>query len=227
MIALMRVMMQVLCKIRWMVLTATLCLAICSAISGTWRHDPVPGTSLSSSSANPQFAIADLDGDRSPDFATIELQRTDSQRNFYSIRVRLTSGSQKSFGVTAPSGGLQIVPRDVNGDSVPDLLVSAFRRPIAVLINDGHGNFTSASPAAFPELVWETPVQWGARSDKDRERSVLILPRTPVGESRQRTEPSRPLRSVRLLSSRPCAAVSLQCFPPYLSRPPPFFALHS
>jgi hypothetical protein len=221
--------MRILSPTRWVVLTAALCLAIGSALGGNSRRNPVPGTSTSSSSASPQFAIADLDGDHSPDFATIEVQRTGSERNHYSIRVRLTSGSEKSFAVTAPIGGLQIVPRDVNGDSVPDLLVSAvgFRRPIAVLINDGHGNFTSANPAAFPKLVWEMPGQWGARPDRIRDRFALILPRVSAGESEQRNGPSGPLRSARLVSRSRRAVASLASFPPYFGRPPPFSTLHS
>lgn len=220
--------MRVLSSTRWVVLTAALCVVISSAPAGNWWRNPVPSIS-SSSSASPQLAIADLDGDHSPDFATVEVQQTGSQSNHYSIRVRLTSGSQASFGVTAPTGGLQIVPRDVNGDSVPDLVVSAigFRQPIAVLINDGHGNFTSASPAAFPKLVWETPVQWGARPNKLRERSVPILPRISADESAQSNELSRPVRSARLFPSSRRAMASVASFPPYFGRPPPFFTLHS
>lgn len=106
---------------------------------------------------NSDFAIADFDGDRKPDLATVEVQRTGSALNArYSIRFELTDGATQNFGVTAPAGGLQIVARDVNGDSFLDLLVRTAwqHKDVAVLLNDGHGNFTLAEPPAFPGSMW-------------------------------------------------------------------------
>ena len=66
---------------------------------------------------NASFAIADFDGDRKPDFATVEQKGSASDTTRYSIRLQLTAGATQVFGVSAPAGGLQIVARDVNGDN--------------------------------------------------------------------------------------------------------------
>jgi hypothetical protein len=107
--------------------------------------------------ANPDFAIADFDGDRKPDLATVEMERGISPaRAHYSIRLKLTSGDSQVLGVIAPAGGLQIVARDVNGDHMLDLLVSTAwqHEQIAVFLNDGHGNFTLAPTGEFSALSY-------------------------------------------------------------------------
>jgi hypothetical protein len=107
--------------------------------------------------ANPDFAIADFDGDRKPDLATVEMERSaSSARARYSIRLKLTSGDSQVFGLTAPAGGLQIVARDVNGDNALDLLISTTwqHQQVAVILNDGHGNFTLTAPGGFFTSNW-------------------------------------------------------------------------
>jgi hypothetical protein len=109
------------------------------------------------------FAVADFDGDRKPDLATVEMENGASTGDArYYIRFRLATGDTQVFGVTAPAGGLQVVATDVNGDNAVDLLVStAWRHErVAVFLNDGHGNFTPVRPEAFPvvssvEMYWE------------------------------------------------------------------------
>jgi hypothetical protein len=97
------------------------------------------------------FAIADFDGDNLPDFATVETGLIGTSRARYWIGFRMSAGTQQMIGVNAPVGGLEIVSRDVNGDNVIDLVVSAawLKSPVAVLVNDGHGNFSIRDPAAF------------------------------------------------------------------------------
>ena len=60
------------------------------------------------------------------------------------------------IGVNAPLGGLNITSRDVDGDQSLDLIVTTawLNQPVAVLLNDGHGNFTLTDPSAFPAIVW-------------------------------------------------------------------------
>lgn len=128
------------------------------AASGPAQHTP-----NSSPILNLYFAIADFDGDRKPDLATVEVQKASSSRNTqYSIRFQLTAGIPQVFGISAPAGGLQIVARDVNGDDALDLLVSTMwqHQQVAVLLNDGHGNFTLAEPGAYPASLWECEYQW-------------------------------------------------------------------
>ncbi|MGB7284963.1 MAG: VCBS repeat-containing protein [Candidatus Acidiferrum sp.] len=134
------------------------------------------GSANSSPRFNAVFAIADFDGDCKPDFATVESQDGGSSRTTrYSIRFRLTAGPAQSFGVSAPAGGLQIVARDVNGDDALDLLVSTawLHQQVAVLLNDGHGNFTLAKANAFPGAVWESEAFWESKAGAFCESAVL------------------------------------------------------
>jgi hypothetical protein len=114
--------------------------------------------------AHPDFAIADFDGDREPDLATVEMERGSSSGHaHYSIRLKLTSGDSQVLGLTAPPGGLQIVARDVNGDNVLDLLISTAwqDQQIAIFLNDGHGNFTLAAPG-FSALSSGSDDEWSS-----------------------------------------------------------------
>ncbi|MHB8502585.1 MAG: FG-GAP repeat domain-containing protein [Candidatus Acidiferrales bacterium] len=148
-------------------------LILCLVLGAAGRiHAAGTSTNHSPNSSpefNSVFAIADFDGDRKPDLATVEIQNgNSSSATRYSIRFRMTAGAAQSFGVSAPAGGLQIVARDVNGDDALDLLVSTtwMHQQVAVLLNDGHGNFTLAKPGAFPALGWksETVCESGAVS---------------------------------------------------------------
>lgn len=101
------------------------------------------------------FAIADFDGDNRPDLATVETGLIDASHARYWIGFRMSAGVRQTIGVNAPIGGLEIASRDVNGDNIVDLVVSTawLKSPIAVLVNDGHGNFTIRDPAAFSSAL--------------------------------------------------------------------------
>jgi len=134
-------------------------------------------TASSSALASAQFAIGDFDGDRIPDLATVEAKPNGTQGDSrYSIRLQLTSGAAQVFGLTAPAGGLQIVAQDINGDNALDVLVRTAwqHQAIAVLLNDGHGNFTLADPGAFAASMQEHETQWGAGSIAFSENGVLV-----------------------------------------------------
>ncbi len=98
------------------------------------------------------FAIADFDGDLNPDVASIQAVAGNSGKTDYWIQLQLSAAGRRSIRIFAPSGGLHIEARDVNGDHTVDLVVStAWRRqPVAIFLNDGHGSFSRAEPAAFP-----------------------------------------------------------------------------
>ena len=99
-----------------------------------------------------QFAIADFDGDSRPDIATVDVGQSSALATRYWIGFRLSTGSQQTVGIAAPTGGLQLRSRDVNGDNYPDLIITTLwtGQPVAVLLNDGRGNFTRSEPSAFP-----------------------------------------------------------------------------
>jgi hypothetical protein len=148
---------------------------------------------------NSYFAIADFDGDQKPDLATVEIQKGSSSRStLYSIRFQLSTGDSQVFGVTAPAGGLQIVARDVNGDNALDVLVSTawLHEQVAVLLNDGHGNFTLAEPDAFPEDSWPCETLWKSATIPPCESAALVRFQYSAGEFEERSEfsgfPSRP-----------------------------------
>src|SRR5438105_6355315 len=99
-----------------------------------------------------QFAIGDFDGDRQPDVATVEIARFNTLRSRYWVSFQLSRGRLQTIGVTGPGGGLVLLARDVNGDRALDLvLVTPWRHElIAVLLNDGEGNFSPADPTQVP-----------------------------------------------------------------------------
>src|SRR5216683_3210378 len=94
-----------------------------------------------------QFAIADFDGDSRPDLATVQAGVSSSWDAHYWIAFQLSSGPRQTLGITAPTGGLQITSRDVNGDSFLDVVVTTAwtNRPVAVLLNDGQGRYRRPS----------------------------------------------------------------------------------
>jgi len=139
-------------KIAWL-----LGFSLALSVSFGCGHQSPSGGSAARSAARSvgtPFAIADLDGDQRPDIAVVELQRGLATSARYSIRLQLTAKPESSISVDGPLGGLDITARDVNGDDVADLVVTTEldARLVAVLVNDGHGNFSVAPPEDYPEL---------------------------------------------------------------------------
>jgi hypothetical protein len=157
---------------------------LCAAVWLCWLAGPADAkgagaqeTGSSRALAGTEFAIGDFDGDRIPDLATVEAKPNGTQGDSrYSIRLRLTSGAAQEFGLTAPAGGLQIVAQDVNGDNALDVLVRTAwqHQAVAVLLNDGHGNFRLADPVAFAASMQDHEAQWGAGAILFSESGVLV-----------------------------------------------------
>ncbi len=109
------------------------------------------------------LAIADFDGDLRPDLADVQVGRSDVSHTDYWIQLQLSAAGRQTILVVAPAGGLQIAARDVNGDHALDLvLTTALSEPVAVFLNDGHGSFSRADPADFPEAFRESKTSWGS-----------------------------------------------------------------
>ncbi len=138
------------------------CVAILLASGFATFSAPRQENPVRASAVGARFAIADFDGDLKPDLATVQVGGSNARTTHYSIRFELSSGTARSISLIAPSGGLQIVPQDVNGDKIPDLIVSTqwLNRPVAVLLNDGHGNFTLADPGAFADVMRKSQLEW-------------------------------------------------------------------
>jgi hypothetical protein len=150
-----------------------------NAASTSTQQSPGPSTTL-----NTYFAIADFDGDQKPDLATVEVQKGSSSGvTQYSIRFQMSAGAAQVFGVIAPAGGLQIVAQDVNGDDALDVLVSTVwqHKQVAVLLNDGHGKFTLADPAAFPAAFWGTEDGWNSVTVPICDSPALVRMEYPPG----------------------------------------------
>jgi len=131
-----------------------------------------------------QFAITDFDGDNRPDLASVRLGQSGAHHARYLIYVHLTSGFPQSIGITAPTGGLQLTSRDVNGDSYPDLVVTTYwtNQPVAILLNDGRGNFTQSDPSAFPGALPTSESSRFSKPDAIKDAMALLSSRYLSGE---------------------------------------------
>jgi len=128
-----------------------------------------------------RFVVADLDGDREPDIALVEMQGQRSAAAYYSIRLRLSQGMASAVGVSGPMGGLRVAARDVNGDSSLDLILtsnldSSF---IQVLLNDGRGNFSLASPGEYAQAGNANGVDLHSPAGAQGDRVTLASVRVP------------------------------------------------
>jgi hypothetical protein len=138
------------------------------------RNVPVPAARPGLS-----FAIADFDGDLRPDLASVQTGRSNFFQTDYWIQLRLTTVGRQSVQVVGPNGGLQISARDVNGDHAVDIVLTTawFRQPVAVFLNDGHGNFSRVEPDAFPGAFSESTTSWACVSHQSME-AVGIPPQS-------------------------------------------------
>jgi hypothetical protein len=166
-----------------------LLVAVCLCISGaglavTASAPRVPLFSGGAQSLG-RFVIADFDGDQKPDFAIVNVDRSHIELTEYSIHLQLSLGFESAIGLTAPSGGLWLSSRDVNGDDQLDVVVRTTRNSnlVAVLINDGHGRFTVAKPELFPALENEPGIYLDSEPRRQAERILSLPSRRPVGDS--------------------------------------------
>ncbi len=162
---------------KWAVLLI-LCAVFCFATRGTGVSTPKTSAFAHGATAA-HFAIADFDGDSRPDLATVETGLIGAAHAHYWIGFRMSAGSRQMIGVNGPVGGLEIASRDVNGDNFIDLVVSAawLKSPIAVLVNDGHGNFTVRDPAAYSAALTNPSRTLESPSRQDPEFAIIASSR--------------------------------------------------
>jgi hypothetical protein len=117
------------------------------------------------------FSLADFDGDSNPDLASVQAGTSNALAADYWVQLQLSSASGQTFRIVAPAGGVQITSRDVNGDNVPDLVLTRMwtEQPVAILLNDGHGTFSQVDPHGFPEAFGECGASCSSTTDHKTE----------------------------------------------------------
>lgn len=167
----------------FLLLSSALGLAGSVAAAASFPPQANPAPALASAS---NLALADFDGDRKPDLASVEFNHLDSSAARYWITVRLTSGGKQTVEVIGPLGGLDISARDVNGDAALDLIVrTAWQHQlVAIFLNDGHGHFAAAAdPSAFASALESSSAAWLTASGPGCDISILSCPEHFAGES--------------------------------------------
>jgi len=175
-----------------------------------------------------QFAIADFDGDGRPDLATVDVGQSSSWDTHYWIAFQLSGGSRQTLGITAPTGGLQIASRDVNGDDFLDVIVTTAwtNQPVAVLLNDGQGNFTASSPSEFPGAFSTSEKSWTSTTDEVKDATAVLLSSYPTGNCSEGSRFSSPQNVTGLLVLRASRNLPFSVVVSFLGRAPPSFVLH-
>jgi hypothetical protein len=205
-----------------------LCLVIGFAPRGNAAIDAPQRRPISFSQVVSEFAIADFDGDSKPDFATVQSGQEGSSNTRYWIAFQLSTGSRQTLDITAPTGGLRITSRDVNGDDFLDVIVTASwtNRPVAVLLNDGRGNFTPSDPSVFPGAFETSENSWTLRTDQIADASAALSLRYFSGDYEVGGTAFSPPHETRLpvTSTSQFAAPSSSIF--FLGRAPPSFSPH-
>jgi hypothetical protein len=206
---------------------ALLCLVLGLVTCGNASSGD-PGLRVAAATrASSQFAIADFDGDTRPDLATVQVGQGTTANLRYRIRFQLSSGLRQTIDVTAPSGGVAISSRDVNGDTFPDVVIttSLSNRPVAILLNDGRGNFTTSDPSVFPEVFTASENSWNFRSDQINDASAALFSRYLSGDYARGSRSIFPANQTRLSVPYSSEFAALCAIAPFLGRAPPFFAV--
>jgi len=176
-----------------------------------------------SAQAFAHFAIADFDGDSRPDLATVNVGQSSARNTRYWIAFHLSGRSSQTVGITAPTGGLQITSWDVNGDSFPDVIVTTAwtNKPIAILLNDGLGNFTPSSPSDFQSAFTASETSWTFARDEIRDATALLLVRSVPGDYHEEGRSFSPERAIGRLLPLPCRLSLFASIAPFIGRAPP------
>ena len=101
------------------------------------------------------WIAADFDGDHTADLVRAGSFRPDGSGFIQEISLSFSAWESRAVSVRLPSLAYNLIARDVDGDSDRDLIVEALtREPLAVLLNDGDGQFHEAPLGDFSELFF-------------------------------------------------------------------------
>src|SRR5689334_10007571 len=94
--------------------------------------------------------IADLDGDRQADVATSRTTRRGGSAYLHDITFHFSGSEDRVITVQTILKAERMTLRDLDGDADCDLVLeSVTREPLAVLLNDGNGEFHEGDLAEF------------------------------------------------------------------------------
>ena len=174
------------------------------------------------------FAIADFDGDLRPDFASVQTGQSDSSHTEYWVQLQLTTTGQQSFQVVASIGGLQITARDVNGDHAVDLVLTnaLLGQPVAILLNDGHGSFLRAEPAAFPGAFTASNTSLASKADGIKDVAAVLPSRYSTGNYSDGGKFSSPRNGTGVVIKQASRNLLSSEIVSFLGRAPPYVVLH-
>jgi hypothetical protein len=184
------------------------------------RVSAAPGGYVQAAS---HFTIADFDGDNRPDFASVHVGQSGLQNTRYWIAFQLSGRSGQTVSVTAPTGGLRIAARDVNGDSFLDVVITTLwtNKPVAILLNDGLGNFTATNPSEFQSAFAAPETSCTSAADEIRDATALLYSRSIPGDCGRESGSFSRRSMSRLFSPRSCRDSLSPSVSPFSGRAPP------
>jgi len=145
-------------------------LVLAVLVAGAAPRTDAQITTLTSDGSNLRFVYSDFDGDLRPDLAVVQAGRSDLSFTDYWVQFKLTTTRPQAIRVVAPTGGLQMATWDVNGDHVPDLVLTTTwsNQAVAVLLNDGHGSFSRLDPSTYPAAFRPSKANWSYSAHLDQ-----------------------------------------------------------
>jgi hypothetical protein len=167
-------------------------------------------------------ALDDLDGDFRPDQIAVQTGNSEFSGTQYWIELQLSSAGRQRIPVFSLPGGIQVVARDVNGNGKLDLVLTttSLRLPVAVLLNDGHGQFTRVEPEAFPSAFQDAGTSWESREHSPDDCAGLLRSwRSPIVLAAS-TSPVAPALAGHVGPSNHIIVVSLKATPDSGRAPP-------
>jgi hypothetical protein len=145
-------------------------LVLAVPVAGATPRTDAQITTLVADGSNLRFVYSDFDGDLRPDLAVVQAGRSDHSFTDYWVQFQLTTARPQAIRVVAPTGGLQMATWDVNGDHVPDLVLTTTwgNQAVAVLLNEGHGSFSRLDPSTYPAAFRASKANWGYSAHLDQ-----------------------------------------------------------
>ncbi len=142
------------------------------------KANSVPSSPPNSVGPGLQFTIADFDGDHQLDRVGVQTGESNSSGTKYWIDLQLSASGPQSIPINAATDGIQIAARDVNGDHNLDLVLTTtwLHKPVAILLNDGHGVFTRIAPDAFPGAFHSLDSSWTSPAQTDQQSIAGSVP---------------------------------------------------